>query len=204
MKLNFKSVKAAVLKADYLFFEHGNYNLNLIGIRTKDQQSDSFNDWMCVLFYIDDEPVFFKFSITTDPGLYYRLNPINNKGVAIVKAGQYLGVWCTGFHKGQYAGLVQKKPITVYRDNNKDDHIDIGVPTDKGFHGINCHRSIANGISEKIGRWSAGCQVFSNANDFRIFMALCDKSAANWGDSFTYTLLEEEAFEKEAFEAESL
>lgn len=195
MNLNFNAVRAAVLAAGYCFFDNGDYNLNLIGIRRQDKQCDNFNDLMCVLFYIDGQPVFFKFVITTNPSVYYRQHPINPKGVAIVKPDQYSGVWSIGFHKGQYLALVQKAPITVYRDNNLDDCLDINTPTDSGFHGINCHRSIASGISEKIGRWSAGCQVFSSDDDFQIFMALCLKAKSLWGNSFTYTLLQEDKHE---------
>lgn len=195
MNLNFESVKNAVINAGHNFFENGNYNLNLVGIRNAENISDTFNDWLCVLFYIDLQPMFFKFPITTDPGLHYRNNPISKKGAAIVKPGQYPGVWCIGFHRGEYKALVQKSPITVYRDNDKDNTLDIDGPTDSGFHGINCHRSIVTGVSKKVGRWSAGCQVFAYSYDFQIMMALCEKSRSLWGNAFTYTLLEENDFE---------
>ena len=42
-----------------------------------------------------------------------------------------------------------------------------------------------------VDRWSAGCQVFASAGDFAKFMELVEKSAEEYGPSFSYTLLME-------------
>ena len=34
----------------YAFFENGNHNLNIIGIRTKDMESNSFNDFIAIAY----------------------------------------------------------------------------------------------------------------------------------------------------------
>ena len=46
------------------------------------------------------------------------------------------------------------------------------------------------GKSVQIDKWSAGCQVIAENNDFKLFMELVNKSATLYGNSFTYTLIE--------------
>jgi hypothetical protein len=63
--------------------------------------------------------------------------------------------------------------------------------------GINIHRAKKNGAddgqgnTEKIGLYSAGCQVFQNYYCFLEFMEMCQKQVQLYGDiGFTYTLLD--------------
>ena len=60
-----------------------NYNLNLIGVRSIDNTSNKFNDLMVVMWFYGGEWNRLNFNITTDPGVYYRENPININGTAI-------------------------------------------------------------------------------------------------------------------------
>ena len=39
--------------------------------------------------------------------------------------------------------------------------------------------------------YSAGCQVFADPKDFAKFIELCKKQSTLYGNSFTYTLLDE-------------
>ena len=50
--MDFETIKSAVKKAGYPFFEKGDYNLNLVGIRSDDHTANRFNDAFCILFYI--------------------------------------------------------------------------------------------------------------------------------------------------------
>lgn len=169
-----------------------NYNLNLIGIRSNDNTSNKFNDLMVVIWFYGGEWNRLNFNITTDPGVYYRENPININGTAILKEGHHKGLWSIGKHKGVYEALTQTSKATVYRDNNKDDVLDFDCGTQSGLFGINCHRSNQNVTSTNVDKWSAGCQVFENPKDFSLFMDICNKAANNWGDKFSYTLLLED------------
>jgi hypothetical protein len=85
--------------------------------------------------------------------------------------------------------------MKVYRDNNRDKIQDYDPKTiQEGIFAIQIHKSnpiLASSINDK---WSAGCQVFSSAKDFNEFMSLVEKAASIWGDSFTYTLIEEKDF----------
>jgi hypothetical protein len=169
-----------------------NYNLNLIGVRTIDNTSNKFNDLMVVMWFYGGEWNRLNFNITTDPGVYYRENPININGTAILKEGHHKGLWTIGKHKGVYEALTQTSKATVYRDNNKDDVLDFDCKTELGLFGINCHRSNKNATSTNVDKWSAGCQVFENPDDFALFMDMCNKAADNWGNKFSYTLLIED------------
>jgi hypothetical protein len=177
----------------YKFFTEGVYNLNLIGIRSKEsiRQSNKFDDAF-IAIYVNERGDWRRdiISITTDPGITMLKAPVNSNGCAILVPGQYPGMWKIGFHKGKYKALVQNKPCTVYRDNNKDDVLDFNPDNiDLGMFGINFHKA---GISSiEINNWSAGCQVAERAADFDIIMKVAAEGKLRYGNSFTYTLLEE-------------
>ena len=177
---------------DYKIFTNGDYNLNIIGVRTPSRIANSFDDEMHVCFKQNGQWVEFVFPITTDPGTYYFENPMNVKGTAILVADQYRSVYKIDKHRGKYDALCQRNgKVRVYRDSNKDEILDHDPSTiDEGYFGINIHRSSPKGESKNVGVWSAGCQVFKNLCDYNLFMALCKKSAELYGDTFTYTLLE--------------
>jgi hypothetical protein len=134
---------------------------------------------------------FHQCGCTTDPGKYYTENLLNPDGVAILVPGQYRSTYSIGLHQGKYEALKQMKPVQVYRDNNKDNFYDM-QPDDihEGIFGINIHRASATGTSTQIDKWSAGCQVIANYEDFNKLMLLAKQAEAIWGNSFTYTLIE--------------
>lgn len=167
-----------------------NYNLNIIGIRTTDNSTNAFNDYMVALWFYAGTWHRMDFAITTDPGLYWRENPINVDGTAILKEGHHKGIWQLGLHKGQYIALVQRGIATVYRDDNKDEVLDMLEGTEQeGYFGINCHRASSKRESTQVDKWSAGCQVHANPIQYDSFMEVCIRAKENWGNSFSYTLL---------------
>jgi hypothetical protein len=166
------------------------YELNIVGIRSSASKQNSFDDLICV-FYKDDkgEWQYKCYPATTDPGTYYLNNPMSNLGTAALKAGQYIDSHQQGLHKGQYKALTQAKPVTVYRDLDRNAIFDFGTKTTSGLYGINIHKAGLN--SEVVNNWSAGCQVFKKSADYNEFMALTDKHKEKNGNKFTYTLLDE-------------
>ena len=44
---------------------------------------------------------------------------------------------------------------------------------------------------ERVNGYSAGCQVFASPTDFNEFMQTIRRSQKEFGDSFTYTLIDE-------------
>lgn len=167
------------------------WELNIIGIRHNTSVPNVFNDSINVLFTDNTgKQVAFSWRATTDPGTYWLRNPSNEQGTAILKPGQYPGSHGLGMHRGKYLALVQVKPVTVIRDFNRDGKPDYNSGREQtGLFGINIHRALANGTTKYIDQYSAGCQVFSNADDFSVFLQLAERHRALYNNSFTYTLL---------------
>jgi hypothetical protein len=187
-------IEQTVKAKGYKWFENGNYNLNIVGVRnssTNEEVTNKFDDLLTVSYKTENIWNFRQWGCTTDPGKYYTENLLNPDGVAILVPGQYRSTYSIGLHQGKYEALKQMKPVQVYRDNNKDNFYDM-QPDDiqEGIFGINIHRASATGTSTQIDKWSAGCQVIANYKDFDRLMELANKSKDKWGNSFTYTLIE--------------
>ena len=180
-------------KKGYAYFTNGAYNLNIIGVRAAGRNiTNSFDD-VLVLIYKSPSGQWQRqiYNITTDPGRYYMLNPTTRKGTAILVPGQYRGAYQIAYHKGKYKALCQRKPLPVYRDGNKDDKFDLNpLSIDKGIFGINIHKAGDN--STLVNGWSYGCCVLSKSVDFNALMRLAERSASIYGNSFTFTLINEE------------
>jgi len=181
----------------YKYFTSDNYDVNIIGIRnsnTNGAVTNKFDD-ILTLSYKNEygDWHYHEFDCTTDPGTHWVNNLLNPDGVAILKPGQYRGSHKIRLHQGKYEALGQTKPVRVYRDDNLDDIYDISLDNvDEGIFGINIHRATGKpGVtSSQIDKWSAGCQVVANYNDFEFLMTICHKAKSIWGNSFSYTLLE--------------
>jgi hypothetical protein len=83
----------------------------------------------------------------------------------------------------------------VYRDTDKDGKPETTGKIETGMFGINIHRHARSGEKEYVRGSSAGCQVFKDSRQFSQFMGACNKSADQFGNSFTYTLIEEKDME---------
>jgi hypothetical protein len=164
--------------------------LNIVGIRAATTKANSFDDELNV-FYKDSSGKWqhYELKATTDPGLYWLHNPMNPAGTALLKAGQYRDSYATGLHRGKYLALVQVKPVTVYRDYNRNSILDF-TKTQTGMYGINIHRARAEGATVQIDKHSAGCQVLANASDFDLLMRLAEIHKSKYGNRFTYTLFD--------------
>jgi hypothetical protein len=174
--------------------------LNIVGIRSDSVKPNSFDDSIYVFFKSTDGIMIdLRFPATTDPGTYWLKNPMNPQGTAILKEGQYLNAYEIGKHRGKYDALVQKGPVTVMRDYDRNAVLDfMNGKEDRGLFGINIHRALESGTTKSIDRFSAGCQVFANANDFSLFMVLCEKHRQLYGNQFTYTLIDQRAVNRES------
>ncbi len=194
MKTHTHSIKTLTdtLKAlDFPLFK-GDWNLNIIGIRSADRDANTFNDTLCVLFQVHGRWHVYQFDMTTDPGVFYRENPINVDGVGWLVPGHHAGLWSIGVFKGKYKALMQTGPATVYRDNDRDALLDNESHIDTGYFGCCLHRAHLEHKSIQVDKWSAMCQVLADPLDFDVLMALVHKSASIYGNSFSYTLLTEE------------
>jgi len=189
-----EQTKAAVKSKGYAFFEKGDYNLNIVGVRSSSGKADKFDDALNVIYKVGGDWVVDTYVITTEPGTSILSKPIVDKGAAILVPDQYRGCYVVGTHGGKrkYQALVQRKgKVKVWRDNNRDRTPDYGGPIDEGMYGINIHRQWGPDDREYTGGVSAGCQVFQSSKDFYEFMETCNLSKDEWGNGFTYTLLDE-------------
>ena len=190
-----QQIETAVKAKGYKWFENGDYNLNIVGVRnaeTLNEVTNKFDDHLTLSYKVDGEWNYHCFDATTDPGKHWVDNVLNEAGVAILKENQYRGSHKIGLHQGKYEALRQQKPVQVYRDNNLDDCYDMDESTlQEGIFGINIHRATKweGKKSTQIDKWSAGCQVIAANDDFRLFMEICNKAKDTWGNSFTYTLI---------------
>ncbi|WP_289054147.1 hypothetical protein [Carboxylicivirga marina] len=192
MNHSYNILKTAYLQNGYVFFDKGAYNLNIFGVRDSDQTADVFNDVIGVAYRDEfNNPVVIMMISTTDPGASFLGEKMgNSKGTAILQPGQYRHAWMLGQHKGRYNALVQspKAQFHVWRDDNKDRCVTMQGPTHHDVSGLNCHTTSFIQQTEKVGAYSAGCQVVQCDKEFALLMALVEKSAEMYGNSFTYTL----------------
>ena len=189
-----EQIKETLESKGYEFFEEGDWNVNIVGVRnseTANKVTNRFDDLITVSYKTDGMWQYHEFACTTDPGTHWVENVMNKKGVAILKPDQYRSSHKIRKHRGQYDALGQQNPMTVYRDNNQDGNYDL-VKTDTGLFGINIHRatSRAGGKSTRVDKWSAGCQVIASNNDWYKFLDICQRARDIHGNSFSYTLLE--------------
>lgn len=182
----------------YAFFENGDYNLNIIGVRNDSGDASKFDDFITVIYRVDNQWVCDTYPVTTEPGVSILRRPlkeVEHKGTAILVPGQYRSTYKIDWHgnrqKGHMALCQRGGQVSVWRDNNRDSTPDTHGPEDKGWYGINIHKHRGSDARINTGGASAGCQVFQSSKDFAEFMETCDDARDKWGNSFTYTLLEE-------------
>ncbi|MBT1688879.1 hypothetical protein [Dawidia soli] len=193
-------IKAILRDYDYDLFTRP-YEVNIVGLRGRSTESNQFDDEIHVFYTKSDGKWnYHVFPATTDPGTYWLNNPAYPQGTAILPQGQYREAYAIGKHRSTYTALVQVLPLTVIRDYNRDSILDLfNGEKQTGLFGINIHRAEQSGTTAVIGRYSAGCQVFQNAQDFESFIALCRRHEALYGNRFTYTLIDFRAMTKVTF-----
>lgn len=176
----------------HTFFDNGDYNLNIFGVRNSVPEPDSFNDAIGIIYRENGEEKVEIYNATTDAGLYWMQKPMSTGGTAFMVEGQYKGLWQIGYHFHIMA-LTQRTIVACYRDNNRDDIIDLEPRSiTKGIYGINFHPAWAVEKADKVGQWSAGCQVTQYRADFDYILSKCQKGSVKWGNSFTYTLFRQD------------
>jgi len=110
---------------------------------------------------------------TTEPGIFWTMNPMNPRGAARIAFGQSKA-WAVGIHlRGKasaHEALVQVAEVTVHRDLNKDfKRLNDRVET--GLFGINQHWGY-DAPKDDLGNTSAGCLVGRTKKGHREFMAM--------------------------------
>ncbi len=183
-----KTYTAQELEARMIFLGMSIPDFHLVGIRSQESIPDKFDDH----FYVIEKHNVLNhpYWCTTNPGKDYLLAPLNPKGTALLVADkQYFNCFQFGLHKGKEA-LIQYADLLVYRDNDKDIYAEeLGEPmVAKPECRIDIHRANEKWTSVIIGRWSAGCQVIANPENYQQLLKFCKSTGKGL---FTYTLLAE-------------
>ncbi|KST65397.1 peptidoglycan-binding domain-containing protein [Mastigocoleus testarum] len=170
-------IKYMLAKGYHVDRKTGEYNIIYVEGMNPDgtlnsDRPNSFNDLRLVIQVVSRTPKIISiWEATTEPGKYYTYNPMNSKGAARIKFGQYKA-WRVGTHGNAepHEALIQVSDITVHRDFNKD-MIRTGDKLHTGSFYINQHYGYdypRNNISYA----SAGCLVGRTRKGHRDFMRL--------------------------------
>jgi peptidoglycan hydrolase-like protein with peptidoglycan-binding domain len=196
-----KNIINAMKKKKYTIREE-QYRLNMVGVRMDNVYDNRFSDKL-VIFWKNEKKDWEKreYKWTTMPGTYGQgvFNPITVLGItgtAALKEAQYLDTWTFVDSYGgwlNYPYFWQTKNVTVYRDGNKNETLELNNPQQVGLFGINLHRMSNNGIDSDTvnstwASWSIGCQGAPEPV-FADIVALARVSAKFHGNIFDYTLL---------------
>lgn len=175
------------------------YELNIVGLRSASTIPNRFDDEIHVFYKVNKfKWNYHVYKATTDPGTFWLKQPLQPQGTAILSEGQYVDAYQLGLHRGQYKALVQRKPVTIIRDYDRDAVLDFYNGTkNKGLYGINIHRANRTGTTKSVDKNSAGCQVFENADAFQLFILMCERHRKLYGNAFTYTLIDFRAVKRE-------
>jgi hypothetical protein len=203
-----------VIKSKGYNYFVGHMNINLVGIRSENSQSNQFDDILILTYQSRGKEYKSVYPITTDPGKKYLLNPLQGSGGTLIMVpGQYRSAYMIGIHgrsrpkEKQYTALEQIGPMCYVRDKSLDAKLNFDLYRGEnrtknliwGNFKSNIHRGNSGWISKLKGQHlvdghSAGCQVFQYADQFAELLAIADNSRKVWGNTFTYTLLEERDF----------
>lgn len=194
-KPRLQQIKYVMLKSGMIVFTSP-FDMNLGAIRTKDNRSGKFNDWLFMFHHKSDgTPTGIIRKGTTDAGLFYRHNPIHPKGTAIIQHGkQYRGAFTymqVGGHRGQEA-FRQTECLDYWRDPNRDSYLDFINPESNKIYNTNGHDM--GDIGNDVGKWSAGCWGSTRSIMDQFYKMARQQIKRGYGDRFTFTLLHEKEF----------
>jgi len=189
----YPAILQRVKDAGFTTFESVDYDMNIIGERNPNGETDRFDDWIHLCFKENGQWQWHAYKCTTDAGKYWLKDENRHKdGTAIlVHNRQYRGAYIIGLHRGQYCALVQRgNEVSIWRDRNGDLNHDWGENMESGYFGINIHRASEERESKSVNKYSAGCQVIADPDEFDNFIGLCRLQEKHLGyKKFSYTLL---------------
>jgi len=180
------------------------FDVTLGGIRTKENDSNEFNDWLFMSMFTDGGGIISVIAEgTTDAGLYYRLNPLNVDGTAIIKHGvQHRGAYQyqnpsknsdQRGHRGKEA-FRQIKDMDYWRDADRDKYLEFDGKEFTDNFATNGHDMGRLGSKGEVNKWSAGCWGSEEEiMDLFYEMAMIQDAHGN-GDKFSFAMLHEDMF----------
>jgi hypothetical protein len=124
-------------------------------------------------------------------------DPNLKEGLPILVPSQYVDLYYLSQYKGAKAFLtINGAKQLVWRDNDTDNpdvfnphnysNPELITPNILTDNGLKFHLGYPGG--QKVGNWSEGSQVFSNADSLNEFFGYCEKHKEKYDNKFTYTL----------------
>lgn len=201
VKPTLEQIKNTLLENQFTVFNQP-FSCNLGGIRTMDNESGKFNDWLYCFYYDQNHNLVGEIVPgTTDAGIYYRLHPMNKKGTAIIvhnkqhrSCYQLQDPAMNKNHIGhnRQKAFRQIKAMDYWRDNDHDKVLEFGGPiyTEIGF--TNGH--YMGIVGNDVGQWSAGCWGSTVENMKKLFSIAQTQIDKLRSDVFSFTLMHENLF----------
>jgi len=172
------------------------FDVTFGGVRTNDNKSNKFNDWLFASYFTKGGGIVsVVIEATTDAGLYYRENPMQIDGTAIIQHGvQHRGAYTymkKGGHRGQEA-FRQTGKMAYWRDANRDEYLDFDGDVRHAIYNTNIHDM--GTVGNDVNKWSAGCCGSVNENMDLLYQVAQVQIAHGNGDKFSFALLHENMF----------
>lgn len=172
------------------------FDITLGGIRTLDNKSNKFNDWLFASHFTKNGGINSVIVPgTTDAGLYYREHPMQIDGTAIIQHGiQHRGAYTymkKGGHRGQEA-FRQTGKMAYWRDANRDEYLDFDGEVRHAIYNTNIHDM--GTLGNNVNKWSAGCLGATEENMELLYAMARVQISYGLGASFSLALLHEDDF----------
>lgn len=183
---------AAYAVQKYVWFNNGDWDFNLFGVRSAERIANSYDDLVGIAYKVDGRQQFHVYPATTDPGLPWLQKPMQVQGCGIMAPGQYRGAYSLGTFMNRPA-LIQVGPVSYYRDNNRDNTLDFDAKTlESAVVGAHVH-CVGGGFGgTPVGFNSAMCQDLQLLVDMQHLYDTLKEQVKRGGKTFTYTLFTED------------
>jgi hypothetical protein len=193
--MTYQEIKAIYKKKGYKFFEGGDFDLNIFGIRRDDVYDNYFSDRLGIAYKEKGVEKVIIIQATTCPGLHGGRAVMNPRpgGVAVIAPGQYPKVWKFVDDYStwlSYPFFKQVGTFKIWRDGDKDKELDRVNLQDVAGAGLNGHRMSWNGVKgQPVNNWSEGCQG-AEEPEFKKLLEPIRAACILWSPIFTYTLFD--------------
>jgi hypothetical protein len=203
-----EELRAVLQKNNFVFFEKGDYNLNLIAVRENDVFENTFSDSLYIIYKQNGKWHSPRFPFTTLAGtlgfggekspLTATQTGTGVDGTAVVLEGQYrrgLKYINNGWRYPFVEYLAQNTPFNYLRDNDKDGLISRTTAIKQtGNFSTHWHAMSPMGVPSKFvnythSAWSQGCMGSDAPTFFGGIMPIVRQAVKIWGVFFTPTIL---------------
>jgi hypothetical protein len=170
------------------------FDMTLGGIRTLDNKSNTFNDWLFMIYYdLSGKLCGIVEPGTTDAGLYYRKNPMIQHGIQHKGVYEYQNPPVDGKlgHNKQEA-FRQIKPMDYWRDANRDEYLNFDGETFTQNGSTNGHDM--GDVGKSVDKWSAGCWGAIRKVMDKFYNLAKLQIKHGHGSKFSYAMLHETMF----------